>query len=66
MKSFGWFSLLMLSSQWALSSGGDAHHGVDGVPRVVLYQAINVLIIFFMGVFLGRKKVIDFFNSKKE
>jgi len=56
----------MLSSHWAYSSGGVAHHDVDGVPRVVLYQAINVLIIFFMGVYLGKKKVIDFFSSKKE
>lgn len=50
----------------AYSATDAGHHGDEhGVPRVVFYQAINVLIIFISGIYLGRQKVIGFFDAKR-
>lgn len=49
-------------------ASSEAGHGVDhesGVPKVVYFQAINVLIILFAAVFYGRKPVFSYFQSKK-
>lgn len=50
----------------AYSATDTDNHGAEhGVPRVVFYQAINVLIIFISGIYFGRQKVIGFFDTKK-
>lgn len=50
----------------AYSATGAGHHDAEhGIPRVVFYQAINVLIIFISGIFFGRQKIIGFFDGKR-
>jgi F-type H+-transporting ATPase subunit b len=52
-----------------LTFASGSEHGVidhGGVPKVVLYQAINVLIIFLMGYWLARHKVTAFFKEKRK
>lgn len=63
--SLGIFTLLLLSKLAFASSGG---HGSDehGIPTVVLYQAINVGIIVVGGIYLGRKKIANFFEARKQ
>lgn len=66
MKGIYLFLLINMVSFVAYSTTGADHHGAEhGVPRVVFYQAINVLIILIAGVYLGRQKVISFFVEKR-
>jgi F-type H+-transporting ATPase subunit b len=59
------FGILITSFAAASSDGGShgAEHG--GVPVVVLYQAINVAIIFGLGFYFGKQKIVDFFLQKR-
>lgn len=58
---------ILLTSVYAVASGGE--HGAahqEGVPKVVLYQAINVAIIFIAAYWFARHKVSAFFHEKRQ
>lgn len=50
----------------ALAAPGSGGHAEDGVPLVVLFQTINVLIILGFGLFLGRKAIAQHFRARRE
>ncbi len=59
------FGILFTSFATASSEGGSHGAEHEGVPVVVLYQAINVTIIFGLGFYFGRQKIVDFFLQKR-
>lgn len=61
MRTLVAFTLLALSSQALAASA----HGGDGVPKVVLYQAINVVILFAILFYFLKDTVKNFFINKK-
>lgn len=61
------FTLLKLfTSSLALAAGGEGHGGGHGeIPFVVVYQAINLLILM-VGLFIfTRKPIIEMFTQKR-
>ena len=56
-------SLLILAlPSLALAAGG--HHG-EGVPKVTIYQLINLVILFGGIIYFTRSAIVDFFASRK-
>lgn len=47
----------------AFAAGGEGHHA-EGVPQVVLWQAINVAIIFSFVYFKFGKKIMESFKAR--
>lgn len=60
MKFFG-LVLISLFPGLALAAGG--HHG-EGVPKVVIYQVINVVILFGGIIYFTKDSVIAFFKDR--
>jgi len=66
MKGISFFIIVNLVSILAKAASAAEHHGNENeIPRVVLYQAINVIIIFAVGAYYGRQKIVEFFGTKK-
>lgn len=68
MKLFLGIMLGIFFANLGMASTSHGGQGADhsGVPIVVLYQAINVAIIFFGAFYFGRKKVSAFFVEKRK
>lgn len=56
-------SLISLLTQFVQASGGGGHHEA-GIPTVVFYQAINVLIFVGILVWFGKDKVRAVFQQR--
>lgn len=54
--------LISLIPGLALAAGG--HHG-EGVPKVVIYQVINVAILFAGIVYFTKDSIVTFFKERK-
>lgn len=66
MNKFVSFLVMAFISSGAIaSSAGESHGESHGIPPVVFYQTINVLIILVTGIFYGRPKVAQFFKQKR-
>lgn len=59
------FLTVFLSVVLKASEGGHEGHE-EGVPVIVLYQTINVAIIFAAAFWFGRHKVVSFFVEKQK
>ncbi|MNJ91081.1 ATP synthase subunit b [compost metagenome] len=55
--------LVLLLPVFAFAAGGE-HHG-EGVPKVVIYQLINVLILLGGLVYFTKDMIIGYFSSRK-
>ena len=65
MKKTGLFLALLLLPFLALAAGEHEAHHVEGVPRVVLYQAINLIILFGALIYYTKDKIVAFFTQRK-
>jgi F-type H+-transporting ATPase subunit b len=65
MKKTGLFLAVLLLPFLALATGEHELHHVDGVPRVVLYQAINLIILFSALIYYTKDKIVAFFTQRK-
>lgn len=66
MKKTGLFLLVLTLPFLALAAGGE--HGVHqdaGVPRVVLYQLINVVILFAGIIYYTKDKIVALFTQRR-
>lgn len=58
--------LLTLTLSARLSQAADGHHGGEGVPTFVYWQAANLIVIAIGLYFMLGKKATGFFASKKQ
>ena len=56
---------LLFASIVFASESHSAHGEAGEIPKVVLFQAINVAIIMIAAIYLGRKKVVKYFEDKR-
>lgn len=62
-----WFAfLLVLGASTAYAASGGEHGGEVHVPKVVLYQAINVVLLFGGLYYFLKKPVVKFYADRKE
>jgi F0F1-type ATP synthase membrane subunit b/b' len=69
MKTLSLISMLLVSAVALASEHGAeaaAGHGHGGIPKVVMYQAINFAILCAILYWAGRKKVPAFFTGRYE
>lgn len=65
MKKFLMIFIVLGASLAYAAHGGEAETGDVEVPKVVLYQAINVIALFVGLIYILRGKVISFYASRK-
>lgn len=58
-------ALVLLSPAFALAAGGGHGDGHDGIPTVVMYQAINVVILVAGLIYFTKDSIVTFFKDRK-
>jgi F-type H+-transporting ATPase subunit b len=66
MKTLFTFIFLMGVQALANEHGGGhaAAHGEEGIPKVVIYQAINLIVFLAIAIYYGRKPIKNLFQSR--
>ncbi|XGC80855.1 hypothetical protein ACES2L_16140 [Bdellovibrio bacteriovorus] len=57
-------NLFIILAPAAVFAAGGEHHG-EGVPKVVIYQLINVTILFAGLIYFTKDSIVSFFSGRK-